>query len=82
MEDWERKRKYFGNIPADIVRHTFKHTTQIGVLPPSSHLQQQFKSPNPTLNRHRRNKADAIDQVFAKVPAINSGETSAHIFVG
>ena len=30
MVDWERKRKYFGNIPADVVRRTFKHTTQIG----------------------------------------------------
>ena len=27
MEDWERKRKYLRNLPADIVRRTFKHTT-------------------------------------------------------
>ena len=39
MEDWE-KRKYFSNAPADIVRCTFKHTTQVGTLPPSSHFQQ------------------------------------------
>ena len=53
-----------------------------GTLPPSSHLQRQFKSPNPALNLHRRNEADATDQIFAKVPAIDGGETSAHIFVG
>ena len=52
MEDWERKRKYFGNVPADIVQCTFKHITQIGTLPPLTHLQQQFKSPNPALNHH------------------------------
>ena len=33
MIDYERIRKYFGNVPADIVRRTFKYTTQIGELP-------------------------------------------------
>ena len=36
--DYERKRKYFGYVPAKIVRNTFKHSTQHGVLPPSFHL--------------------------------------------
>ena len=80
-QDWERMRKYFGNVPADTVRNTFKHTTQIGTLPPSSHLQQQFKSTNPALNLHRRDEVDATDQIFAKVPAMDGGETSAHIFL-
>ena len=79
--DYERMRKYFGHVPADIVRQTFKHTTQIGLLPPSTHLRRQFKSPNPALNLHRRNEADATDKIFATVPAIDGGETSAHIFV-
>ena len=33
MEDWERMRKYFENVPADMVSNTFNHTTQIGTLP-------------------------------------------------
>ena len=37
-DDWERERKYFAYIPAKVVRNTFKHSTQLGVLPPSSHL--------------------------------------------
>ena len=37
---------------------------------------------NPTPNLHRQNKANATDQIFAKVPAIDGGEMSAHIFVG
>ena len=82
MEDWERMRKYLENVPADMVRNTFKHTTKIGTLPPSSHLQRQFKSPNSALNIYRRDAADATDQIFAKVPAMDGGETSAHIFVG
>ena len=32
MVDCERKRKYFGNVPADIVQRTFKHTSQIDTL--------------------------------------------------
>ena len=82
MEDWERMRKYLGNVPADMVCNTFKHTTQIGTLSPSSHLQRQFKSQNPALNIHQRDEADATDQIFAKVPAMDGGETSTHIFVG
>ena len=80
--DYERMRKYFGHVPADIVRQTFKHTTQIRLLPPSTHLRRQFKSPNPALNLHRRNEADATDQIFAKEPALDGAETSCHIFVG
>ena len=38
--DYERMKKYLGNVPANIVRRTFKHTTQIGTLPTLSHLQQ------------------------------------------
>ena len=75
-------RRYFGYIPAKVVRNTYKHSTQHGVLPPSSHLQKRFKSPKPLLNLHRRNEADATDQIFSDTPAIDGGETSAHIFVG
>ena len=57
--DYDRMRIYIGHVPAVIVRRTSKHTTQNGTLPPSTHLQRQFKSPNPGLNLHRRNEADA-----------------------
>mmetsp|Transcript_41755 Transcript_41755/g.46612 ORF Transcript_41755/g.46612 Transcript_41755/m.46612 type:complete len:242 (+) Transcript_41755:2105-2830(+) len=80
--DYVRMRKYFGHVPADIVRRTFKHTTQIGTLLPSTHLQRQFKSPNPALNLHRRNEADTTDQIFVKEPALDGAEMSACIFVG
>ena len=41
VEDWGKMRKFLGNVPADTVHNTFKYTTQIGTLPPSSHLQRQ-----------------------------------------
>ena len=37
-EDWECTCKYFGGIAARVVCNTYKHTTQHGVLPHSSHL--------------------------------------------
>ena len=80
--DYERMRKYVGHVPADIVRQTFKHTTQTGLLSPSTHLRRQFKSPNPALNLHRRNEPDATDQIFATEPTLDGAETSCHIFVG
>ena len=81
MKDWERKRKYFGNIPADIAQHTFKDTTQLVVLSPSSHLQRQFKSLNLALKLHQQIEADSTDQIFSNIPALDGGKTSAHIFV-
>ena len=50
-------------------------------MPPSSHLRKRFKSPNPVLNLHRRNEGNATDQIYSNTPAMDGGETSAHIFV-
>ena len=82
VDDYERKHKYFDYVLAKFVCNTYKQFTQHGVLPPSSHLQKQFKSPNPLLNLHQRNKVDATDQIFSNTPAMDGGETSAHNFVG
>ena len=73
MDDWEKMRKFLGNVPLDIVQRTFKHTTQIGTLPPSSNLQRPLKSLNPALNLYYRNEVDAIDQIFVNVPTIDGG---------
>ena len=73
-EGWERKRKYFGSVPSKLILNTFKYTTQHGILPPVSRLQKRFKSPNP--------EANATDQISSDTPAMDGGETSAHIFVG
>ena len=51
-------------------------------LPPSTHLQKCFKSPNPGANLIHCCKADAIGFIFCDTHAIDGGETMAHIFVG
>ena len=80
--DYESKRKYFAHLPVVNVKATLKYTTQNMRLPPSTYLHKMFKSPNPSANLRRRDEADATDQIFSDTPAINGGETSAHLFVG
>jgi hypothetical protein len=80
--DYESKRKYFGHLPASVVKATFKHTTQNMFLPPSTYLHRMFKSPNSSENLKRRDQADSTNQIFSDTPAINGGEKSAHLFVG
>ena len=82
VEDWETMRKCFGYITANIICNTYNHSTQRGVLLPSSHFQKRFKSPIPLLNLHGRNEADVTGQIFSDTPTMDGGETSAHIFVG
>jgi hypothetical protein len=55
--DYESKRKYFAHLPASVVKATFKHTTQNMRLPPSTYLHKMFKSPSPSANLKRRDKA-------------------------
>ena len=80
--DYESKRLYFGWLPVETVKRTFQHCTQNMRLPPSTYLQKHFKSINPGANLIHRRKADATDLIFCDTPAIDGGETMAHIFVG
>jgi hypothetical protein len=52
--DFESKRKYFSYLPIDVIKATFKYTSQCMKLPPSTHLQKRFRSPNPGANLRRR----------------------------
>ena len=80
--DYEAKRKYFSYLPIDVIRATFKHTFQGLKLPPSTHLQKRYKSPNPGANICRRFEADSTDLIKGSVPAISGKEQNAHIFCG
>ena len=80
--DYESKRKYFAHLPADVVKLTFKHTSQNMKLPAASYLHKMFKSPNPSANLKRRDEADSTDMIYSNTPATNGGETLAHLFVG
>jgi hypothetical protein len=61
---------------------SFKNTTQYARMPMSTVLKKHYKSPFPALNVHRREEALATDTVYSNVPAVDSGVTIAHFFVG
>jgi len=72
----------FGWLSTDIIKRTFKVTTQYAHIPTSTILKKHFKSPNPALNVHCRNESVATDTVYSDTPAIDSGVTVALFFVG
>jgi hypothetical protein len=51
-------------------------------MPNGTILKKHYKSPFPALNVKRRDEPVATDIVFSDTPAIDGGETCAHIFVG
>jgi hypothetical protein len=51
-------------------------------LPPSTHLQKRFWSPNPAVNLRRRYKDDSTNLIYSTVPSISSKQTHADIFCG
>ena len=76
-------RKYFLNVPLNVVKKTFESTTQYarsGWI--TQHIYDTHKAPFPALNVRRRNECVATDTIFADTPAIFSGVTAAQIFVG
>ena len=52
------------------------------VTPPPTRLQKYFRTRNPAAGIACRDEDDAFDQVFADVPAIDGGETSAFFIAG
>jgi hypothetical protein len=80
--EYEEYRKYFLNVPASTVRHTFDTTTLFyRNIPSSNHILNTFKSPYPALNVYRRHGLVASDTVYADLTAWG-GITAAQVFVG
>ena len=80
--DYEALRPFFGWLPVDIVKRTFAATTQYARIPFSTTLKKHYKSPFPAFNVHRRDEPVATDTVYSDTPAVDSGATSAQLFVG
>jgi len=80
--DYKALRPNFAYLPEETIKKTFENTTQYGTIPQSEILKKRFKSPNPAFNVARRNEAVATDTVYADVPAVDDGSTSAQFFCG
>jgi hypothetical protein len=64
-------------LPVDAIKKTFERTTQLARMPMSTILKKQYKSLNPALNVHPRDKPVATDTIYSATPAIDCGITSA-----
>jgi hypothetical protein len=82
QQDFAQLRPNFAWLPENVVKETFKNTTQYARMPMSTVLKKHYKSPFPALNVHRREEALATDTVYSNVPAVDSGVTIAQLFVG
>jgi hypothetical protein len=72
----------FAWLPDNVVKQTFKNTTQYARMPMSTVLKKHFKLPFPALNVHRCDEVLATNTVYSDVPAVDSGVTIAQLFVG
>ena len=80
--NYELFRSRFGWASIDTIKKTFKNSIQLGRISGFEYLKKRYKSPNPVLNVHRQDEPVATDTVYSDTPAIDSGVTSAQIFVG
>jgi hypothetical protein len=81
-EEYEKLRRFFGWIPAAIIKDTFKCTTRWARYTGTYPLRKHCKSHFPDLNVHQRNENVATDTIFLDTPAVDNGSTCAQIFVG
>jgi hypothetical protein len=82
QQDFTQLRPNFAWLPENVVKETFKNTTQYARIPMSTVLKKHYKSPFPALNAHRHEEALATNTVFSNVPGVDSGVTIAQLFVG
>jgi hypothetical protein len=80
--DYDALRPHFAWLPTNIIKKTFKVTTQYARMPLNTILRKHFKSPNPAVNVQQCDELIATDTIQSDVPAIDGGEKFVQIFVG
>jgi hypothetical protein len=80
--DYDALHPCFAWLPTDIIKKTFKVTTQYARMPLNTILHKFFKSPNPAVNVQQCDELVATDTIQSDVPAINGGEKYAQLFIG
>ena len=80
--DYSALRPFFGWASNEVIKRTFQATTQYARNVYHLPFRKHYKSRFPALNVSRRNEAVSTDNIYSDTPAIDSGVTSAQIFVG
>ena len=71
-----------GWAPLDVIKKTFKATTQYARNVYRIPFKKHYKSHFPALNVHRRSEAVATDTISSDTAAVYCGHMYAQIFVG
>ena len=82
VSNYDLQRSLFAWIPTDLIKKTYELITQYARILMSTIFKKRYKSPNPALNIHKRNKPVATDTIYSDTPAVDSGVKQARIFVG
>jgi hypothetical protein len=80
-QDFSQLCPNFAWLPENVVKQTFKNTTQYARMPMSTILKKHYKSPFPTLNVRCREEALSTDTGYSDSPAVDSGVTIAQLVV-
>ena len=81
--NYEALQPNFGWAPLDVIKNTFKNTTQyVRSLHLYNDMRKHYKSRFPAFNVMRRNEAVATDTIFSDTSAIDDGSKCAQFFVG
>ena len=81
-KDYDSMWPCFAWLPTNVIKKTFKVTTQYAQMPYNSILHKWYKSPNSALNIMHHNEPVATNMIKSDMPAIDGGEKCTQIFVG
>ena len=82
--DIKQYRPYFLHVPDEVIRQTFKNTTQYASsIMSGPRIQKTLKSPYPAQNVRRREEPVATDYIYAATEAVDTpGYKGAQVYVG
>ena len=80
--DPQKLRPFLGFRPAEIVRKTLSHTTQLARMIIRHPLRKHLKARFPFLNCRRINEGISSDRLYSNCTDFGFGFTSAHVFYG
>ena len=82
--DYQSMQPYFSWITTDLIKATFKNSTQYGFMPSSDcgNIFKRWRAPNPAMNLFRLQDDLLTDKISSNTPAIDGSFTDAQVFFG
>ena len=82
--DYQSMQPYFSWITTDVIKQTFKNSTQYGFMPSSDcgNIFKRWRAPDPAMNVHRLQDDLLTDKISSNTPALDGSFTDAQVFFG